>query len=101
MKKILVLILGMLALVGCAKDADPISVSQSNNNDIQVELLFNHDGCKMYRFTDNDRYHYFTKCDNATSQTIEPKTVTLCQTYGKGMICHKVDDGQELIGEGK
>jgi hypothetical protein len=98
MKKIFILALATLTILGCSKD--PISVSESNNKDIQVELLFEYEGCKMFRFKDGDNDHYFTKCINASSQTISPRMVTQCVPVGKGMICRQVDDGQELIGEG-
>lgn len=41
----------------------PISKEKPENNQTyEVEYLFEHDGCKMYRFRDGDRYVYFTNC---------------------------------------
>jgi hypothetical protein len=39
----------------------PVSVAPAQNNqDYQVEYLFEHDGCKVYRFYDRGYYIYFT-----------------------------------------
>ena len=46
----------------------PLSVSPSENNKTYaVEYLFEHDGCKVYRFRDMGHYVYFTNCNNAVS----------------------------------
>lgn len=51
--------------------AKPIEVRQTNNSDVNVELLFEHDGCKVYRFVtfSRDCYHYFAKCPGAQVAT--------------------------------
>jgi hypothetical protein len=42
---------------------EPIStLAPSNNKTYQVDYLFEHDGCKVYRFNDYGRYVYFTNC---------------------------------------
>jgi hypothetical protein len=58
-----------LPLLGCVEPA--LQVHDTNNENIQVEHLFTHDGCKVYRFRDG-AYHYFVKCDGAVAsqQTI-------------------------------
>lgn len=33
-----------------------------NNSTYNVEYLFEHDGCKVYRFRDKGHYIYFTNC---------------------------------------
>ena len=33
-----------------------------NNSTYQVEYLFEHEGCKVYRFMDMGHYIYFTNC---------------------------------------
>lgn len=50
----------LLLLVSCAKD--PVSKSTTNNSEFEVANLFEHEGCKVYRFSDNGDYHYFTNC---------------------------------------
>ena len=60
MKK--VAILSLFILVGCVKKAEKIEVRGNYN----VELLFENDGCKVYRFYDG-RYIYYTDCSGKTS----------------------------------
>ena len=60
-------LLGSVFFSGCAKD--PISTERSNNSQIEVELLFEKDGVKVYRFTDNGRYIYYTDARGRTEWT--------------------------------
>jgi hypothetical protein len=58
-------------VAGCF--AEPLQQTQSNNPEVQVDLLFTHDGCKVYRFKDGG-FHYFVKCDGApTVTTMTPR----------------------------
>jgi len=52
---ILILVLG-----GCAKK--PMDRIQTNNLEFKVDLLFEHDGCAVYRFRDNGYSRYFSDC---------------------------------------
>ena len=52
----------MLACAGCM--TDPIATAPTNNAQIQVDLLFDHEGCRVFRFRDI-AYHYFVKCNGA------------------------------------
>lgn len=61
------LLLLAVLLTGCT--AKPVATHITNNPEVPVSLLFEHDGCKMYRFEDNGYYHYYAKCENATSTT--------------------------------
>jgi hypothetical protein len=54
------LFITLLASTGCM--AEPIATAPTNNASIQVDLLFQHDGCNVYRFRDVT-YHYFVKCN--------------------------------------
>ena len=41
----------------------PISrLAPENNQTYKVDYLFEHGGCKVYRFTDHGHYVYFTNC---------------------------------------
>jgi len=60
---IIVLCFGLL---GCANE--PIYKSKTNNNEMQVELLFEHDGCRVYRFYDGS-YKYYTDCRGSVQWT--------------------------------
>jgi hypothetical protein len=57
-----ILFVCLLACAGCM--ADPIATAPTNNAQIQVDLLFEHEGCRVFRFRDIG-YHYFVKCDAA------------------------------------
>jgi Domain of unknown function (DUF4884) len=41
---------------------EPIASTPSSNPDVQVDLLFTHDGCSVYRFHDGT-YHYYVRCE--------------------------------------
>lgn len=52
-------------MVGCTKGA--ISTDKTNNDEFKVDFLFEKDACKIYRFRDNGRDHYFTSCGETVS----------------------------------
>ncbi len=66
MKK--VAILSLFILVGCVKKAEKTEVRGNYN----VELLFENDGCKVYRFYDG-RYVYYTDCSGKISYEYSSK----------------------------
>lgn len=50
---------------------EPISVTApENNNSYEIEYLFEHEGCKMYRFMDNGTYIYFSNCNNDVTHVL-------------------------------
>ena len=53
-----------LSLNACYKD--PMRTESTDNPEVPVSLLFEKDGCKVYRFYDN-RSHYFVKCENSSA----------------------------------
>lgn len=63
MKKILAI--AAFVLVGCQND--PLSVSRTDNAQFDVQLLFEHDGCKVYRFHDGSHTVYYTTCKGQTT----------------------------------
>ncbi len=45
----------------------PVSTKIADNNkDYRVAFLFEHDGCKVYRFFDRGESIYFTSCNGET-----------------------------------
>lgn len=58
--KPLLLTMILLTLVACTKD--PLTTEKADNAEFEISLLFNHEGCKMFRFFDAGEPHYFTKC---------------------------------------
>jgi len=57
-----ILVMALLFFAGCSKEG--IEKMQTNNSEIEVTLLFEHDGCRVYRFFDDGR-KYFTNCNSA------------------------------------
>ena len=55
-------------VVGCAND--PVATSATTNAAIEVELLFENDGVKVYRFSDCGRYIYYTDARGSTSWSV-------------------------------
>jgi hypothetical protein len=54
----------MILLAYACGSQKPIAVEQPRNNaTYQVDYLFEHDGCKVYRFYDRGNYIYFTNCN--------------------------------------
>ena len=75
MKKIIPL-LCVFSLIGCFSEK-PISREPPKNNvTYKVEYLFEHDGCKVYRFRDNGNYVYFTSCKGETTSVLTDSTGT-------------------------
>ena len=64
MKKFLLLFMFFLLLSSCKKEAQ--EVYTTTNSEIRVDFLFEVDGVKVYRFSDNGHLVYFT---NRTGET--------------------------------
>jgi hypothetical protein len=43
-----------------------VIITNHNNSTFFVDYLFEHDGCKIYRFHDCGNYVYFTNCNGET-----------------------------------
>lgn len=63
--KITTLAVLTLALVACGKD--PVSTSSTDNPNVAVALMFEHEGCKVYRFKDAGEYIYYSNCRGSTT----------------------------------
>jgi len=69
MKKYLPLLAGCLAAGSCSvryAQKPLVTGAPENNKTYKVEYLFEHDGCKVYRFYDYGNYVYFTNCNGQT-----------------------------------
>jgi hypothetical protein len=58
MKKIMVVLLALL-VISCSRDHEPVSTASTNNPDVPISLLFEHEGARVYRFYDAGDFHYF------------------------------------------
>ena len=75
MKKILIILLVVglsllltflvVVLISSVSD-NPEPKETIQNGDYKLELLFEQNGCKMYRFHDNGRYVYWSDCQGKT-----------------------------------
>jgi hypothetical protein len=71
------LILPLLAFIGCREDAQ----ETIQNGNFQVEFLFEQDSCKMYRFKDGTRMIYWANCAGRTQYDYTTST-------GKSTVTH-------------
>lgn len=66
MKTIPAISLLTVLATGCAI-SEPIQTEEpKNNHTYKVDYLFEHEGCKVYRFEDRGHYVYFTNCNGET-----------------------------------
>lgn len=71
MKKVLFgLTLSLVLFTSCKRE--PTEVVTTNNKNFHVELLFEVDGCKVYRFWDHG-YKYFTTCNGSVEWKFNQK----------------------------
>lgn len=61
-------LIGLLAmLAGCT--GDPQDVSPTSNDQYKVDLLFEHEGCRVYRFRDGNDRIYYAHCQHGIVRT--------------------------------
>lgn len=64
MKKFVLVGIAALFLYGCKQS--PESVQTVRADGFQVDILFTHEGCRMYRFLDGSRFVYYSNCVGST-----------------------------------
>lgn len=47
----------------------PTTIQETDNSDVNVDLLFEHEGVKVYRFVDNGRYVYYSDARGSVEWT--------------------------------
>lgn len=88
MTRLAILIISALALAGCYKQSES---SAHAGVDFEVDRLFTHDGCTVYRFWDGAGRRYFARCEGASSAG-----TTWTETCGKNCTRSvEVPTGQE------
>jgi len=67
----------MLAVLSCScYTSMPLKREKANNNETyDVHYLFEHEGCKVYRFYDHGEYIYFTNCNGETIRKTDSTTI--------------------------
>lgn len=73
----------VLNLLSCSTGIPVAKQVPQNNDTYQVDYLFEHDGCKVYRFRDKDNYVYFTNCTGDVTAISKDSTATRVQTIVK------------------
>ena len=78
----------LMALVGvcfaaCTQRQPIYSKPTVNNRDYRVEYLFEHDGCKVYRFQDMGHWIYFTNCQGEAIMQTDSSSVIRNTTHRK------------------
>lgn len=56
---------------GCL--GSPQETARTTNPDFVVEFLFDHEGCRVYRFRDEGHVHYYTSCRGSAITVRNPK----------------------------
>ena len=79
MKPTLSILIALTLFSSCGGySGDPISVDTTSSK-YEVYFLFEHEGCKIFKFSDNGRTVYYTNCDGSTSLEVtrrQGKTTT-------------------------
>lgn len=71
-------LLAFTLFASCLTGGRPLTTKEADNNlSYKVEYLFEHDGCKVYRFRDNSHYVYFTSCKGETTSVLTDSTKTM------------------------
>lgn len=74
--QIVVMCLCFFMLKSCMTPGVPLRTTASaNNQTYKVAYLFEHDGCRVYRFIDSGNCVYFTSCTGQTSYQVDSVTV--------------------------
>lgn len=75
MKNIVILLL-FLNAVGCKPLLRPVEYEPPIvRKDYKIEFLFEHEGCKVYKFNDDGRIVYFTNCRGETTATTDTTVI--------------------------
>lgn len=82
---VIILLLGisLLILPSCTIGMPLAYIPADNNASYRVQYLFEHDGCKVYRFYDLGNYVYFTNCEGNTVAIKNDSTATYVQSIGQ------------------
>jgi hypothetical protein len=85
-KSLLILIV-CSEFLSCTRQIPVSKVSPENNKTYQVDFLFEHDGCKVYRFHDLGNVVYFTNCNgdvaSIKSDSTEKRTINVIKNDAK------------------
>ena len=66
-KYIFLALAALVAISACGEDHRKPKSASSVGIGYEVEELFTHNGCTVYRFSDKGYHRYFTNCSGATT----------------------------------
>jgi hypothetical protein len=66
----------IISLSSCILQQPVASQTAVNNQDYKVDYLFEHEGCKVYRFADRGYVVYFTNCNGNAIAKTDSTTIT-------------------------
>lgn len=90
MKKITILLLSLLLISGCEDGGEPRPVHTAHKGEnYDVRLLFEVDGVKVYRFTAESRYIYFTNTNGITRTERTVRTGKVTRTVQDVTYCNR------------
>lgn len=78
--KLLLLLTSALILASCMAGRPLANTEADNNTSYNVQYLFEHDGCKVYRFYDRGNCVYFTNCNGSVTSIGTDSVATYTQT---------------------
>jgi hypothetical protein len=70
-----------IALNSCYVGVPIKAEKPANNESYEVDYLFEHEGCKVYRFYDRGNYVYFTNCAGNVTSIGKDSTETRVVNY--------------------
>lgn len=73
-------------LSSCVSQIPLTREKPANNSSYQVEYLFEHEGCKVYRFMDMGHYIYFTNCEGDVTSVESDSVRTVNRISRKPII---------------
>lgn len=79
----------LFAVFAMACKATPVETKSTNNSEISVSKLFDHEGCAVYRFKDNGHLHYYVKCNNGDAQTMTTQNCGKSCSYQDNIITER------------
>jgi hypothetical protein len=74
--KTLFLLVLVIICFSCHTQKPIEKAAPQNNPTYEIEYLFEHEGCKIYRFRDNGHYVYFTNCKGDITSVENDSTAT-------------------------
>lgn len=70
----------VLSFPSCYTGRPIVTKAPNNNQTYKIDYLFEHDGCKVYRFNDMGNYVYFTNCNGNVTAIAKDSTKHRVQT---------------------